>query len=216
MKKILMTGFEPFGGESSNPSWEAVSQLDQSLIAGSHRIIGLQLPCEFEASLSVLNEALNALQPEIVIAVGQAGGRCDLSVERVAINLIDARIADNAGAQPIDIPVVPGGPTAYFSSLPLKAIVQELHLQGVPASVSNTAGTYVCNHVFYALMHFASQHPGLRSAGFVHIPYMPEQAVRHPGQPSMSLSQVMLGLRLIAETAVAVRQDVRMSAGTTH
>lgn len=216
MKKILMTGFEPFGGESSNPSWEAVSQLDQSLIAGSHRIIGLQLPCEFEASLSVLNEALNALQPEIVIAVGQAGGRCDLSVERVAINLIDARIADNAGAQPIDIPVVPGGPAAYFSSLPLKAIVQELHLQGVPASVSNTAGTYVCNHVFYALMHFASQHPGLRSAGFVHIPFMPEQAVRHPGQPSMSLSQVMLGLRLIAEIAVAVRQDVRMSAGTTH
>ena len=209
---ILLTGFEPFGGETVNPSWEVARRLDGELVAGA-RIVARALPCVFGQSLAVLAEALAELRPLLVLALGQAGGRCDLSLERVAINVDDARIVDNAGAQPIDEPVVTGGPAAYFSSLPIKAIVAGLRAAGLPASVSQTAGTFVCNHVFYGL-----QHQLVGSAvrgGFMHIPYLPEQAALHAGQPSLPLQTLMDGVRMALQLAMAYPQDLRLNGGAT-
>lgn len=197
---LLLTGFEPFGGETINPSWEVARRLDGEPIAGL-RVVARQLPCRFGEAAEALRQALHACRPALVLALGQAGGRSDLSVERVAINVDDARIPDNAGAQPVDVPVAPDGPAAYFSTLPIKAIVAGLRAQGVPASVSQTAGTFVCNHVFYALMHALRDRPTVR-AGFVHLPLLPEQAARQPGQPSMPLDWMVVGIR--AALAIAV------------
>ena len=214
MAGILITGFEPFGGEAVNPSWEVVRQLDGVTIAGE-RVVALQLPCVFGEALTVLNAALEAQQPQLTIAVGQAGGRVDITVERVAINVDDARIPDNKGQQPIDEPIVAGGPAAWFSSLPVKAIVAALHEQGIPASVSQTAGTFVCNHVMYGLLHALQGRAGSKG-GFIHIPYLPEQAAAHPGTASMAVETVRAAL----ETAIAVSLqqdgDVKAVGGATH
>lgn len=214
MAGVLITGFEPFGGEAVNPSWEVVRQLDGVTLAGE-RVVALQLPCVFGEALSVLNAALEAQQPRLTIAVGQAGGRVDITVERVAINVDDARIPDNKGQQPIDEPIVAGGPAAYFSSLPVKAIVAALREQGIPASVSQTAGTFVCNHVMYGLLDTLQDKAGTKG-GFIHIPYLPEQAAAHPGEASMAVGTVRAAL----ETAIAVslRQDgdVKAVGGATH
>jgi pyroglutamyl-peptidase len=146
--------------------------------------------------------------------VGQAGGRTDLSLERVAINVDDARIADNRGAQPIDKPVVAGGPAAYFATLPVKAMLRDIKAAGLPASLSNTAGTFVCNHVMYGLLHrlAGSEVRG----GFLHIPYLPEQAARLGNVPSMSLESVTQGLKVMLHTALTVKDDCELGAGTTH
>jgi pyroglutamyl-peptidase len=162
----------------------------------------------------VIGEAVARIKPAVVIAVGQAGGRVDLSVERVAINVDDASILDNALRQPVDEAIVPGGPAAYFSTLPIKAIVAALRAAGLPASVSQTAGTFVCNHVFYGLMH-ATAGSAVR-AGFIHIPYLPEQAAAHPGAASMALAEMVRGLKIAVEVAVNTGQDVRLSGGQTH
>ncbi|MDO8703204.1 MAG: pyroglutamyl-peptidase I [Undibacterium sp.] len=216
MTTILLTGFDPFGGERTNPSWEAVRRLDgQKLSEGSH-IVAAQLPCEFGTALAVLKDSIAQSGAGIVICVGQAGGRAELSLERVAINVDDARIPDNAGAQPIDVAIVEQGPAGYFSSLPIKAIVQSLRDKGIPAAVSQTAGTYVCNHVFYGLMHLAASRPSLRHAGFVHIPYVPEQALAYPGAPSMSLQMTMDGLLIMLETTLSATGDMRITGGSTH
>ena len=210
---ILLTGFEPFGGESVNPSWEVARRLDGEFVGdgGGVRIVARALPCVFGQSLRVLDAALAELRPVLVLALGQAGGRCDLSLERVAINVDDARIADNAGAQPIDEAVVVGGPAAHFSSLPIKAIVAGLRAAGYPASVSQTAGTFVCNHVFYGLQHrlAASDVRG----GFMHIPYLPEQAVRHAGQPSLPIETSVGGVRLALALALTHARDLRLGGG---
>lgn len=216
MPNILLTGFAPFGGESTNPSWETVRRLEGQVMADGSRIQVVQLPCEFGAANAVLAQHIALTGAQIVVCVGQAGGRSELSVERVAINVDDARIADNAGAQPIDVAIVAGGPAAYFSTLPIKAIVQALKHRGIPAAVSQTAGTYVCNHVFYGLMHYAAQENTIERAGFVHIPYLPEQATAHPGAPSMSLSMMMDGLLILLETALTTRLDIKSVGGSTH
>ena len=208
---VLLTGFEPFGGEPINPSWEAVRTLDGWQAPG-FRVVAAQLPCVFVAEREALAALMARHQPACVIAVGQAGGRADISLERVAINVDDARMPDNAGHQPIDEPVVPGGPAAYFSTLPIKAIVHRLRGEGLPASVSQTAGTFVCNHVFYAALHLAAQQPGLR-AGFVHIPYLPEQAARHAGAASMSLDSIVQSLRAVVRESVHTRADLRETGG---
>ena len=150
MQKVLITGFEPFGGERVNPSWEVVKQLNDMELSGA-RIIARQLPCVFGAALEALNEAIDDVQPVMVLAIGQAGGRTDITLERVAINIDDARIPDNQGQQPIDEPIVEKGPAAYFSTLPVKAMVEAMREAGIPASVSQPAGTYVCNHVMSGL-----------------------------------------------------------------
>jgi len=206
---ILLTGFAPFAGEAVNPSWQAVRALDGEVIEG-HRVIAVELPTEFEASLRALRKALRAIHPKIAIAVGLAGGRKGISLERVAINVDDARIPDNAGAQPIDQPIVRRGPAAYFSTLPIKATVAALQDAGVDAHISQTAGTYVCNHVFYALMH-ATRRTKMR-AGFVHVPYLPEQAQRHAA-PGMPQEQAIEGLRIIARTALRGGADARLAGG---
>lgn len=215
-KTVLLTGFEPFDGETINPAWEAVKALDGVEIAPGYHIVSRQLPCVFQRSLKVLEQTLQALRPSLVIAVGQAGGRMDISLERVAINLDDARIADNAGQQPIDTAVVEHAPAAYFSTLPLKAMLLALRENGIPASVSQTAGTFVCNHVFYGLMHLLRDYSSMVRAGFVHIPYLPQQAARFPGTPSMSAEQVTAALRQMVLTALDVKEDVAVSAGALH
>lgn len=208
---LLLTGFEPFGGETVNPAWEIARSLDGALIEGV-RVRAWPLPCVFGAALRALDEALQAHAPVLVLALGQASGRCDLSVERVAINVDDARIPDNAGAQPVDEPVLPGAPAAYFSTLPIKAMVAGLRAAGYPASVSQSAGTFVCNHVFYGLQHRLAG-TAVRG-GFMHIPLLPEQAARHPGQPSLPLSTLVEGTRLALALALRTREDVREQGGT--
>lgn len=180
MQKVLITGFEPFGGERLNPSWEVVKQLNDLELVGT-RIVARQLPCVFGAALEALNAAIDEVQPLMVLAVGQAGGRTDITIERVAINVDDARIPDNQGQQPVDEPIVAGGPAAYFSTLPIKAMVSSMREAGIPASVSQTAGTYVCNHVMYGLLHRLSGQREVKG-GFIHIPYLPEQAAAHPAR----------------------------------
>jgi len=208
---VLVTGFEPFGGASVNPSWQVAQALHGESIGGV-RVLALQLPCVFGQALAVLDAAVARLRPAVVLALGQAGGRCDFSVERVAINVDDARIADNAGAQPIDTPVVAAGPAAYFATLPIKAMVAALREGGLPASVSQTAGTFVCNHVFYGLMHSLRQLPGARG-GFMHLPLLPEQAARQPGAPSLPLATLVAGTRIALATALATAADLRQSGG---
>lgn len=207
---LLLTGFAPFGGEELNPSWEAVRRLDGERL-GDLPVVAAQLPTEFGAALRVLDELLDRHRPTLVVAVGQAGGRTELSLERIAINVDDARIPDNGGRQPIDEPVVPGGPAAYFSTLPIKAMVHALRAAGFPAAVSQTAGTFVCNHVFYGLQH-RLQGTGVRG-GFIHIPYLPAQAANQPGAPSMALETLVAGLRLALTCAATTQADLREGGG---
>lgn len=211
---VLLTGFEPFGDDPDNPSWEAVRTLHGRRIDG-RRIVALRLPVEFGTSLRTLRAAIRGNRPSLVLCTGLAGGRAQLSLERVAINVDDARIPDNAGRQPVDEPVVEGGPAAYFSTLPLKAMLLALREAGIPAGVSQSAGTYVCNHVFYGLMHALRARPGIR-AGFIHVPYSPQQAARHPGAPSLAADTVVEGLRLALRTALRTPGDARFSAGAEH
>jgi pyroglutamyl-peptidase len=211
---ILLTGFEPFGGESVNPSWQVAQSLHGETIAGAS-VQSLCLPCSFGDALDVLGAALARQRPFIVLALGQAGGRSDFSVERIAINVDDARMPCNAGRRPIDEPVVPGGPAAYFATLPIKAIVAALREAGLPASVSQSAGTYVCNHVFYGLMHALRRRRGVR-AGFMHLPLLPEQAAARaavPVPPSLPLTTLVQGVRLALATTVSVAVDLRASGG---
>ncbi|MFY9512832.1 MAG: pyroglutamyl-peptidase I [Rubrivivax sp.] len=212
---VLVTGFEAFGGETLNPSWRVAEAVHGARIAGVP-VLALQLPCVFGSALRVLQAALAQHRPQLVLALGQAAGRSDFSVERIAINVDDARIADNAGAQPVDLPVVAGGPAAYFSTLPIKAIVAALREAGCPASVSQSAGTFVCNHVFYGLMHSLQAWPGTRG-GFVHLPLLPAQAA-HQGlavtPPSLALETMLAGLRVAIATALATQADLKLAGGT--
>ncbi|HET6555213.1 MAG TPA: pyroglutamyl-peptidase I [Dyella sp.] len=209
--RILLTGFTPFGNEDINPSWEAVRELEGRHIAG-HVVVARLLPTIFAESRRELGLMVDEVAPAILLGVGQAGGRSRLSLERVAINVQDARMADNAGVQPIDEAIVADGPAAYFSSLPIKAMLKALLAEGVPAEVSNTAGTFVCNHVAYLMLHLAARHHDLR-AGFIHIPYLPSQAARFPNAPSMAQEDVVRGLIIALQVAATQRTDDRFGAG---
>lgn len=210
---ILLTGFEPFGGERINPSQEIVRALDGETIA-AHRVAGAVLPVTFAATLPALAHLLDLHRPKLVLALGQAGGRSEISLERVAVNLIDARIADNDGRQPIDVPVIDGAPGAYFSTLPVKAIAAHLNAHGIPAATSLSAGSFVCNQVFFMLAHLlAREHPGARG-GFAHVPWLPQQAARLSREPSMALDTMLAGVRLALECAVSTHYDLRLAGGT--
>jgi pyroglutamyl-peptidase len=217
--RILVTGFEPFGGQSLNPSWEVARALRGLTLEGA-QVTAVQLPCVFAQALPVLQQALAQHRPDIVLALGQAEGRCDFSVERVAINVMDARIPDNAGAQPIDVPVIAGGPAAYFSTLPIKSLVAGLRAAGFPASVSQTAGTFVCNQVFYALQHTLAG-LGVHS-GFVHLPLLPEQAAQWKGPtlPSWPAGLQIAATQQALTLLLAQRQqglaDAAISGGTLN
>ena len=212
---VLLTGFDPFNGASVNPSWLAVQALHGRQVRG-RRLVAAQLPTDCAAALPRLDALLLRYQPELVVCVGQAGGRAALSLERVAINVVDAPVPDNAGAQPVDVPVVPGGPAAYFSTLPIKAACAGLRQAGLPAEVSQTAGTFVCNQVFYGLMHSLVTWPQLAHTrgGFVHVPWLPEQ-----GSPAMPQADVTRGLKLIVQLSLDQVNDSAMyllSACATH
>lgn len=209
---VLLFGFEPFGGEDINPAQDVVRELAGERIAG-HRVVPTELPVAFDGALAALADAIAREKPILVIGIGQAGGRARISLERVAINLIDARIADNVGAQPVDTPVVDGAPSAYFSTLPVKAMLSAMQSAGVPAELSFSAGSYVCNAAFFALMHLlATRHRSVRG-GFIHIPYLPQQAATHAGVPSMELGTLSKGIGIAIEAALTTETDLRFAAG---
>jgi pyroglutamyl-peptidase len=211
MKNVLLTGFEPFDGQEINPSGEIAREINEATIA-RRKVVGALLPCVFGSALKELKHQIKLHNPALVICLGQAGGRAEITPERVAINVDDARIADNAGQQPVDRPVVKDGPAAYFSTLPVKAIVAELRKHDIPAAVSQTAGTFVCNHVFYGLMHeLASHRPEVRG-GFIHVPFVPEQTA---DQPSLPFEKLTEGIRLAIAAAVEYRRDIKLAAGAT-
>ncbi|PRA33641.1 pyroglutamyl-peptidase I [Pseudomonas poae] len=210
MKTVLLTGFEPFDQDTVNPSWEAVRQLDGVLLEADVQIVARRLPCAFATAGECVAQLISELRPAMVIATGLGPGRSDISIERVAINVNDARIPDNLGDQPIDTAVVLDGPAAYFSTLPIKAMVQAVREAGIAASVSQTAGTFVCNQVFYLLQHILAG-TTVRS-GFIHVPYLPDQ-VAGSGQSSMALDAMVDGLLKAVLAAWQTSVDVMQGGG---
>ncbi|MBC6357503.1 MAG: pyroglutamyl-peptidase I [Lactobacillus helsingborgensis] len=190
--KILVTGFDPFGEDEINPAIEAVKRLDDE-IAGA-QIVKLEIPTVFGECADVVHEAILKEKPDYVLNIGQAGGRFALTPERVAINFDDGRIADNKGYQPIATPIHEDGQNAYFTQLPVKAMARAIRDAGLPSSVSTTAGTFVCNHIMYQVQYMIDKEfPDLK-AGFMHIPYLPEQVVAKPETPSLSLADDVKGI----------------------
>ena len=189
--KLLLTAFEPFGGADMNPAQEAVRLVPERI--GDVDIVKMDVPVVFGRAIDAVAAAVEREKPDAVLCIGQAGGRAAITPERVAINVDDASIPDNAGAQPIDRPIVPGGPAAYFSTLPVKAMVAAIRQAGLPASLSNTAGTFVCNHLMYGVLHLlATRCPGVRG-GFMHVPFAPQQVTDRPA-PAMSVEDIARGI----------------------
>lgn len=205
-RTVLLTGFEPFGGESINPSWEAVRQLDDWAEL-DFRVVARKLPCEFGVAAVALQRYMDEFRPQCVIAVGQAAGATEMRVERVALNLDDAPMPDNAGLQPVDQAIAPNGPAAYLSTLPVKAIVHELRVGGIPATLSLSAGTYVCNHAFFAALHHARSTGRNVRVGFIHTPFLPEQAVHVRAAASMDLNLIVQALRIAVTTSMRTPID---------
>jgi len=209
--KVLVTGFEPFGGEPVNPALEAVKKLESN-IAGAE-VVKAELPTVFKKSIEKLEELIEREKPDITLCIGQAGGRFDITIERVAINMDDARIPDNEGNQPIDEPIYEDGENAYFAKLPIKAMVKEIRDNKIPASVSNTAGTFVCNHIMYGLLYLIDKkYPNIKG-GFIHVPFIPEQVVNKRNTPSMSLEDITKGLTLAIKAAVENNEDIKETGG---
>ena len=209
--KVLITGFDPFGGEKVNPALEAVKKLPNE-ISGAE-VIKVEIPTVFRKALAKIEESIEEHNPDIIIAIGQAGGRFDVTPERVAINMDDARIKDNEGNQPIDSAIFEDGENAYFSNLPIKAMVQEMRNGGIPSSVSNSAGTFVCNHVMYGILYMIDKkYPG-KKGGFIHVPYVSSQVVSKPNTPFMSLDEIAKGLELCVKAAVENDVDLKTVGG---
>jgi pyroglutamyl-peptidase len=225
---LLLTGFEPFGGDTTNPSALVATALQGRLIEARTpgapvpraRVQSLVLPCCFAEAPQALAQALQQWQPLAVLALGLAAGRAALTPERVAVNLADARIADNAGAQPRDEAVLAGGPAAYFSTLPVKAMVAAMQSVGAPAALSLTAGSFVCNQVFYRLMHQLALQPGVQAGaqavrgGFMHLPLLPEQAAGPAGQaPSLPLALQVAAVQAALAAVLEHREDLALPGG---
>ena len=212
--KVLVTGFDPFGGESINPAWEAVKVIKDE-IAGAE-IVKMQIPTVVGKSIAKIHDKMVEINPDIVIAVGQAGGRFGVTPERVAINVTDARIPDNEGNQPIDEPIFADGDAAYFSNLPVKAMVQEIKNAGYPTSLSNTAGTYICNHVMYGILYYIQKEfPNVRG-GFIHVPFAASQVVNKPNTPSMAIADITAAIEAAIKAAVEYQTDIKAVGGETH
>jgi pyroglutamyl-peptidase len=209
--KVLITGFDPFGGEKINPAWEAVKGI-KDIIEGA-KIIKLEIPTVFNKSIEKVKEAMELEKPDIVLCIGQAGGRYDMTVERVAINVDDARIEDNEGNQPIDIPVFEDGENAYFSNLPIKAMVEEIKGQGIPASISNSAGTFVCNHIMYGVLYHINKTYKNMRGGFIHVPFINEQVLDKKNQPYMPVEHISKALEAAIKAAVINNEDIKKSGG---
>lgn len=212
--RILVTAFDPFGGEEVNPALQAVQQLPDTL--EGHHIDKLEIPTVFHKSIEVIREKLVQADYDIVLAVGQAGGRYEITPERVAINVDDARIPDNDGQQPIDQCIQQDGPPAYFTALPVKRMVEAMQKEGVPASLSNSAGTFVCNHIMYQLAYEAARYYPKLKTGFIHVPFAPSQVVDKPGKPSMSIELMVKGLTAAIKVCLNYDTDVATVHGATH
>ena len=214
--KVLITGFDKFGGESINPSNLCVNSLSD--VIDNIEIKKITLPTVFKDSSRVLEENIKSFSPSIVICVGQAGGRSKITPERIAINIDDARIPDNIGNSPIDETIRKDGENAYFSTLPIKAIVDELNKNNIPSTISNTAGTFVCNHIMYESLYLTStKYPNIK-AGFIHIPYIEEQVLDKPNMPYMKKEDIIVALELIIKTAVTYydKEDRKLTGGLEH
>ena len=210
--KILVTGFDPFGGEPINPAIESVKRLPDN-IAGAE-IIKLEIPTVRKKSLEKIEKAINEHNPDVILSIGQAGGRFDISIERVGINLDDFRIPDNEGNQIIDEPIFPDGENSYFVKLPVKAMVQNVQKNNIPASVSYTAGTFVCNHVLYGVLYLIEKKYKGKKSGFIHIPFLPQQVVDKRNTPSMELNTIIKGLTAAIEAIVKNNEDIKEVGGT--
>jgi pyroglutamyl-peptidase len=210
--KVLITAFDPFGGEKVNPALEAVKRIKDS-ISGAE-IIKMEVPTVFRKSIEKLDRAIETHKPDIVVCIGQAGGRFDITPERVAINIDDARIKDNEGNQPIDIPIFEDGESAYFSSLPIKAMVKEITANGIPASISNTAGTFVCNHIMYGLLYLINKKYNNIRGGFIHVPFITSQVVDKKNMPCLALEDITKGLEYAIKAAVENSDDIKTLGGT--
>lgn len=212
--KILVTGFDPFGGEKINPAYETIKRLDNNIKKAE--IVKLEIPTVFQKSIKVLNKKIAKEKPDVVLCIGQAGGRYDITVERVAINIDDARIRDNEGKQPVDEHIFYDGDTAYFSNLPIKAMVKNIRRGNIPASISNSAGTFVCNHIMYGLLYLIDKkYPDIRG-GFIHVPFLPQQVVNKNNTPSMNLKDITKALTLAIEGAIDNDKDIKTVEGKTH
>ena len=207
---MLLTGFEPFAGDATNPSGDAVRRVAERWV-GPETLVTEVLPVTFAGAAGRVRALIAEHSPDVVIAVGLAGNRAEVTPERVAINLTDARIPDNAGAQPLDEPSVSGAPAAYFATLPVKGIAAAIADAGVPASVSHSAGTFVCNHVMFAALDEASRRDGLR-AGFVHVPWAAETAPA--GVPTLPLGDIVRAVEIAVRTTLEVRADPPLTGGT--
>ena len=210
--KILVTGFDPFGGEPINPAIESVKRLPDN-IAGAE-IIKLEIPTVRKESLEKIEKAINEHNPDVILSIGQAGGRFDISIERIGINLDDFRIPDNEGNQIIDEPIFPDGENSYFVKLPVKAMVQNVQKNNIPASVSYTAGTFVCNHVLYGVLYLIEKKYKGKKSGFIHIPFLPQQVVDKRNTPSMELNTIVKGLTAAIEAIVKNNEDIKEVGGT--
>ena len=213
--KILITGFEPFDNEPINPSWEAVKLLPDTI--DGHEVVKRELPCVFVKAGDVLDGFIQETEPDFVLCIGQAGGNANLQIEKVGINYMDGRIADNEGYQPVDEIIKEDGDTAYFSNLPVKAIVNAVRKAGIPASVSYTAGTYVCNYTLYVTMYLINKkYPNIKG-GFMHIPYALEQAIDKPAdKPTMSLQAIAAGLEAAVKCILENGEELHVNEGATH
>ena len=209
--KVLITGFDPFGGEKINPAWEAVNALPNEV--DGVEVIKVQIPTVFKKSAQKLFEAIESVKPDAVICVGQAGGRFDFNVERIAINVDDARIPDNEGKQPIDVKIFEDGENAYFATLPIKAMVEEAKKAGVPASVSNTAGTFVFNHIMYSLLYYINKNMLNIRGGFIHVPYISQQVIGKKNTPYMELTTATKGLEASIRAIKNNLVDLKVTGG---
>lgn len=212
--RILVTGFDPFNNETINPAIESVKQLPD-MIDGVE-VFKLEIPTVMNKSLDLMKQKVLEIHPDVVVSVGQAGGRSQITIERVSININDYPIPDNEGNQVVDTPVIENGPSAYFSTLPIKAMVQALNKSNIPASISNTAGTFICNHVAYGIAHLAAtEYPNMKT-GFIHIPYLDVQVEDKEGMPSMKLEEIVKALEICLRTIINVNEDVKITGGKQH
>lgn len=209
--RVLITGFEAFDRERVNPASEAVLGLEDEILGCE--IIKYILPTEFRKSIKVLDKLIEKYEPNIVVNIGQAGGSYDIRVERIAINIDDARIPDNNGNQPIDERIYEDGENAYFSTLPIKAIVRDLVEENIPASVSNSAGTYVCNHIMYGLLYLRENKYKNIRGGFIHLPYIREQIIDKPNTAYMEKSTMIRALKIIVESSIKNEKDIKAIGG---
>jgi pyroglutamyl-peptidase len=215
MTRVLLTAFEPFGGEQVNPSQLAVQRLAAEGVDGVELRTAF-LPVVYYTAREALRAAIDEHDPDVVICVGEAGGRFGITPEKVAINRNDTVMPDNAGQAPVDEPILAEGPVGYFTGLPVAAIVEALRDAGIPAEVSWTAGAYICNHVFYSLMHLVATERTSVRGGFVHVPYVHEQVVRRTeAKPSLSLDAIVEGLRITVKTTVHATEDAAVGAATS-